>query len=275
MKAALASGLETFPAIMVSSALATAIAAGSAVTPATVAVAVGGLAVHPAAKALLFAAAVGRALPAGAFFAAEYAAFLTAKRHVCTTGVLSEAFAETPLGRFAVGAASITALCAIAAPARAVPMLAAAGAGQVGGSAATTAAMSTLGTVVAQMVAMTRSKAAWFGTFEGLKTFAHGPQWDGANAANTANSSATTAVSTVVATAAATAASDRVEKDAANRRVGATAGQQRTANRGNRAVAWRRMKVDSPRLSARSMAGHHRARALRMPLKNVMTRLFV
>lgn len=151
--------MDTSPAI----ALATAVAAACSPAGATLALA------RPAAsKALLF----GKTLPVGVFFAVEYAAFVAAKGRVVASGALPETVAETPLGRFGLGAASITALCAVCWPARALcaPSLAAATGISVAASAS-------------QMMTATRSKAVWYGTFEALKTVAHGPHWDAVPAA--------------------------------------------------------------------------------------------
>jgi hypothetical protein len=252
VKSALAAGVDTSPAIALATAFAAACtpaaaAFGAAQPTLTGALALAKLPVPAAAsKALLFS----RALPAGIFFAAEYAAFAAAKRHAIASGALPDAVRETPLGRFALGAASITAMCTLFAPVRAMPALAA-----VFGQSGTTAA---------QLLVATRSKVAWYGTFEALKTVAHGPHWDAA-------ATPTPAAAAVAAAAAAAEAEEKKEREAAATRAkhaAALAVQQRSSRR----LPTRKVR---PRGSlVRARGGHSRAVALQTPLR-VMTRMVV
>ena len=166
MKSAVAVGFNAYPAM----AIATSLAAACGPSGATLALA---SRVPAAGKSVLAMRSFGKALPVGAFFAAEYAAFDQTKRRVAASG----AFSVTVPGRFVLGATvgSITAFfvtCVASKTACASVM------GDLMVRPAVAVARRATATSASKV--MTRSKAVWYGTFEALKTAAHGPNWDAA-----------------------------------------------------------------------------------------------
>ena len=137
--AAGAASLPTAPAILLATALA----------PATVA-ACGPAAL--AARAAAFTRAAARNLPVGAAWAAEWAAYAKTRDALGVRVAKAErthAAVADPRTRFAIGAASIGAVCAAMAPFRALPW--------IGAQVATR---------------MIRSKVWWYGSFEALQAAA-------------------------------------------------------------------------------------------------------
>jgi hypothetical protein len=195
----------------------TAIALASCAAPAAVAAAAarGGAARN---RATIFAATVAKTVPAGLFFAAEYAAFLVAKdaagRVAATTTTTTDPRARTPAPakRCAVGVAAIAAVCAAGAPFAAATLLAARV--TVGRGASFS-----IGAAGSRLVAETRGKFAWYGAFEGLKCAAHGEKWDASLAPTTARvSQGIAAVSRAVSAATVARERRRVVSSAVTRR---------------------------------------------------------
>ena len=135
--AAGAASLPTAPAILLATALAP--AAVAACGPAAL-----------AARAAAFTRAAARNLPVGAAWAAEWAAYAATRDalgvRVSKTERNKNRRSSDPSTRFAIGAASIGAVCAAMAPFRAVPW--------IGAQVATR---------------MIRSKVWWYGSYEALK----------------------------------------------------------------------------------------------------------
>ena len=135
--AAGAASLPTAPAILLATALAP--AAVAACGPAAL-----------VARAAAFTRAAARNLPVGAAWAAEWAAYAATRDalgvRVSKTERNKNRRSSDPSTRFAIGAASIGAVCAAMAPFRAVPW--------IGAQVATR---------------MIRSKVWWYGSYEALK----------------------------------------------------------------------------------------------------------
>ena len=136
--AAGAASLPTAPAILLATALAP--AAVAACGPAAL-----------AARAAAFTRAAARNLPVGAAWAAEWAAYAKTRDALGVRVAKAErdAVVADPRTRFAIGAASIGAVCAAMAPFRALPWIGA--------------------QVASRMI---RSKVWWYGSFEALQAAA-------------------------------------------------------------------------------------------------------
>lgn len=130
-----AASLPTAPAILLATALAP--AAVAACGPAAL-----------AARAAAFTRAAARNLPVGAAWAAEWAAYAVTRDALGVRVAKAErdAVVADPRTRFAIGAASIGAVCAAMAPFRALPWIGA--------------------QVASRMI---RSKVWWYGSFEALQ----------------------------------------------------------------------------------------------------------
>jgi len=135
--------LPAAPSIFLATALAPAVVAACAAPASAAAL---------AARAAVFARAAARNLPVGAAWAAEWAAYAATRDALGVRVAKSERKSEHSdrLGsRFAIGAASIGAVCAAMAPFRAVPWIGA--------------------QVASRMI---RSKVWWYGSYEALKAAA-------------------------------------------------------------------------------------------------------
>ena len=137
--AAGAASLPTAPAILLATALAPAVVAAVAAPASAAAL---------AARAAVFARAAARNLPVGAAWAAEWAAYAKTRDALGVRVAKAErdAVVADPRTRFAIGAASIGAVCAAMAPFRALPWIGA--------------------QVASRMI---RSKVWWYGSYEALK----------------------------------------------------------------------------------------------------------
>lgn len=136
--------LPAAPSILLATALAPAAVAACCAPPAASAAAL-------AARAAVFARAAARNLPVGAAWAAEWAAYAATRdalgvRVAETQRVANTHQSSDPPTRFAIGAASIGAVCVAMAPFRAVPWISA--------------------QVATRMI---RSKVWWYGSYEALK----------------------------------------------------------------------------------------------------------
>ena len=140
-----AASLPTAPAILLATALAPAAVAACCAPPAASAAAL-------AARAAAFTRAAARNLPVGAAWAAEWAAYAATRDALGVRVAKAErthAAVADPRTRFAIGAASIGAVCAAMAPFRALPWIGA--------------------QVASRMI---RSKVWWYGSFEALQAAA-------------------------------------------------------------------------------------------------------
>ena len=141
--AASCASLPAAPSVLLATALAPAAVAACCAPPAASAAAL-------AARAAVFARAAARNLPVGAAWAAEWAAYAATRDalgvRVSKTERNKNRRSSDPSTRFAIGAASIGAVCAAMAPFRAVPL--------IGAQVATR---------------MIRSKVWWYGSYEALK----------------------------------------------------------------------------------------------------------
>lgn len=129
-------GLPAAPSILMSTALAPA-AVATCVSLASPASAV--------ARTAIFAHAAAKNIPVGAMWAAEWAAY-AAVRDKWDASTRTPGSEHNKAARFAVGAASITAVCAAIAPFRAVPWIGA--------------------QVASKMI---KSKVCWYGSYEAMK----------------------------------------------------------------------------------------------------------
>ena len=141
--AASCASLPAAPSVLLATALAPAAVAACCAPPAASAAAL-------AARAAVFARAAARNLPVGAAWAAEWAAYAATRDalgvRVSKTERNKNRRSSDPSTRFAIGAASIGAVCAAMAPFRAVPWISA--------------------QVATRMI---RSKVWWYGSYEALK----------------------------------------------------------------------------------------------------------
>lgn len=218
IKSTLALGFGPCPAIALSTVFSSAALAAPVAAPAA-AGSIGLALARPVSKVLAFKTAAAAAVPTGVLFAAEYALYAATKERLVSSGAWPKALSESPEGRFAIGAASITAVCAAYGAARALPAVAVI-AGRPGAA------------FVPHLRTETQWRAVWYGAFEALKTLAHGNRWD--------------AVDTSAAKAESTTTKEAVQSVAApvhmrsNRRMGTKVNYRRVVKRVDVGSATRR-----------------------------------